>query len=63
MILNVDSLFKGYPELIEKTIYHITLNYNRNAKNNLPPQVFNYKQIKEVGFRLTQQPNNNMYLK
>lgn len=61
--INIDSLFKGYPALIEKTICHITPNYNRNSKHNLPAQTFNYKQIKEVGFRLIQQGKDKYIFK
>ena len=61
--INIDTLFKDYPELIHNTIYHLTLNKKIKSIYYGPDQTLDYKKIKEIGFRLIKQKNNtNKYV-
>ncbi|HEX6432143.1 MAG TPA: hypothetical protein VF008_30840 [Niastella sp.] len=47
--LKVDSIFKGYPSLVEKIVYNITAStYNAKSKDSM--MALTYQQMKQSGF-------------
>lgn len=55
--LEMDSLFRQYPQFLPKIVYHVS----DDRQNNL--QTLDYRQMKENGCRLTQKPGQRYFLK
>jgi hypothetical protein len=60
--LAVDTLFKDYPEFSTNVVYYIN-DYALKLKGKEQPQLLDYKQIKETGFKLTEKSNDKYYFK
>jgi hypothetical protein len=60
--LIVDSLFKNNPQLLTKAVYRVT-DYVFKQKTNQHAQVLNFREISEIGFRLSERTNDKYILK
>ena len=59
-----DSLFCDYPQYREKVSYLVTdYVYKAIIDSNEPGKRLNYREFKEIGFRLTKKNNNHYYMK
>jgi len=60
--LMVDSIFKDFPLLLEKIVYHVS-DYDFKNRKAGEVKVLNFAQIRETGIRLTESTKDKYYLK